>query len=159
MTAWPLHIVLYQPEIPQNTGNIGRTCVAVGAKLWLVQPLGFQLDDRRLQRAGLDHWKHLDYQIVADWPTLLRELGGDTRCWLFTKRAPATVWEAEFAHGDALVFGSESRGLPNRLLDESEARPVRIPQHPAVRSLNLASAVAAGAYEAARQIRWISRQG
>ncbi len=158
MTAWPLHIVLYQPEIPQNTGNIGRTCVAVGAKLWLVQPLGFQLDDRRLQRAGLDYWKHLDYQIVADWSALLREMGGDTRYWLFTKRAPATFWDATFARGDALVFGSESRGLPHRLLDDSEARPIRIPQHSAVRSLNLASAVAAGAYEAARQIGGFSGQ-
>ena len=80
------HIILHQPEIPANAGNVGRTCVALGARLWLVRPLGFRLDDRHLRRAGLDYWRHLDWQVVDDWPALLAALAG-CRLWYFTKRA------------------------------------------------------------------------
>ncbi len=142
-----LHVVLYQPEIPQNTGNIGRTCVAVGAKLWLVRPLGFRLDDARLRRAGLDYWQHLDYEVVDEWPSLLHRLTGH-RFWLFSKWGKRLCHTIAFAPGDVLVFGSETRGLPTSLLEPWSEQLVRIPMLPVVRSLNLASAAAVGIYTA-----------
>ncbi|MEQ8848435.1 tRNA (cytidine(34)-2'-O)-methyltransferase [Botrimarina sp.] len=145
-----LHVVLYQPEIPYNTGSVGRTCVALGAKLWLVRPLGFQLDDRQLKRAGLDYWAHLDWQVVDDWADLRRRLPTD-RLWLLTKRADRSYLEADYQPGDALVFGAESSGLPDSLHSEFPNRRLRIPTRPEVRSLNLSVAVAVTAYEAARQ--------
>jgi tRNA (cytidine/uridine-2'-O-)-methyltransferase len=145
-----LHIVLYQPEIPQNTGNIGRTCVAVGAKLWLVRPLGFRLDQRLLLRAGLDYWQHLDWEAVDDWDSACRRLPA-REPWLFTKTADRHHTDAVFQAGDVLVFGSETQGLPPSLLQSHAARCLRIPMRPQVRSLNLASAVAVAAYEALRQ--------
>ena len=146
-----LHVVLYQPEIPQNTGNIGRTCVALGARLWLVEPLGFRLDEPRIRRAGLDYWQHLDWRQVADWATLRRELPSP-RLWMFTKHAERDYTEADFADGDALVFGSESRGLPPSLHQSHRGERLRIPMDGPVRSLNLATAVGIVAYEAHRQI-------
>lgn len=195
-----LHIVLHQPEIPDNAGNVGRTCVALGAKLWLVRPLGFQLDDRHLRRAGLDYWQHLDWEAVDDWAALLNRLGqtflsveksggqtlpsveesgGQTflsvaakdrqeclsslndrqeclsscgRFWFLTKRATRVYTEAEFVDGDALVFGSESRGLPESLIASQPDRCLRIPMQPEARSLNLSVSVGIAAYEARRQI-------
>jgi tRNA (cytidine/uridine-2'-O-)-methyltransferase len=146
----PLHIVLYQPEIPDNTGNIGRTCVAVGAKLWLVRPLGFRLDDRHLRRAGLDYWQHLQWEAVDDWNALCSRLPGRAY-WFFTKTAATCYTEALFAAGDVLVFGSESQGLPRSLLEADTARCLHIPMNPDVRSLNLSVSVAVAAYEALRQ--------
>lgn len=145
-----LHVVLYQPEIPQNTGNIGRSCVAVGAKLWMIRPLGFRLDDRYLKRAGMDYWQHLDWEAVDDWATLEQKLSGRT-FWLFTKTASRLTWDAEFQAGDVLVFGSESSGLPERLRLAHETHCVKFPMHDTVRSLNLASTVNAAVYEAIRQ--------
>jgi tRNA (cytidine/uridine-2'-O-)-methyltransferase len=145
-----LHVVLYQPDIPQNAGNIGRTCVAVGAKLWLVRPLGFRLDDRYLKRAGMDYWQHLDWEAVDDWDDLTRRLP-DHRFWLLTKFATHLVWEADFERGDVLVFGSETRGLPETLRQQHVSRCLKLPMHPEVRSLNLASTVNTVAYEAVRQ--------
>jgi tRNA (cytidine/uridine-2'-O-)-methyltransferase len=145
-----INIVLHQPEIPDNTGNIGRTCVAVGAKLWLVRPLGFRLDDRHLHRAGLDYWRHLDWEAVDDWPTLVDRLPC-RRPWFFTKTAERVYTEAAFSPGDALVFGSESQGLPRQILDAQPDRCLRIPMAPEARSLNLAVAVGVAAYEALRQ--------
>lgn len=146
----PLHIVLYQPEIPHNTGSVGRTCVALGAKLWLVRPLGFQIDAKALRRAGLDYWKHLDWEIVNDWEDLVQKLPSE-RMWLFTKRGDRDYLAADYAHGDALVFGSESNGLPPSVTDAAEGRRLRIPTRPEVRSLNLSVSVAVAAYEARRQ--------
>ncbi|MGE0759631.1 MAG: tRNA (cytidine(34)-2'-O)-methyltransferase [Pirellulaceae bacterium] len=146
--AW--HVVLVHPEIPQNTGNIGRTCVAVGAKLWLVRPLGFRLDESRLRRAGLDYWDHLQWEAVDDWPTLQERLTGH-RFWYFTKSADREFTTASFHPQDVLVFGSETQGLPPTLLAGAADRAVRIPLLPPVRSLNLATAVALGLYEARRQ--------
>ncbi len=146
-----LHIVLYQPEIPDNTGNIGRTCVALGAKLWLVRPLGFRLDDRHLRRAGLDYWQHLDWEAVDDWPELQRRIP-DRQPWFFTKHASKLYTEARFAQGDVLVFGSESQGLPPSLVASDPNRLLRIPMAPEARSLNLAVSVAVAAYEARRQM-------
>ena len=133
-----LHIVLVHPEIPQNAGNIGRTCVALVAKLWLVRPLGFRIDQ-------------LAWEVVDDWAALCQRLP-DSRLWLFTKTAPQPYTAAEFRPGDLLVFGSETLGLPPSLLQSRADRCLRIPMRPAARSLNLACSVAIAAYEAARQI-------
>ena len=144
-----LHIVLYQPEIPYNTGSVGRTCVAVGAKLWLVRPLGFRVDDYYLRRAGLDYWEHLAWQVVDDWNSLTAELHG--RRWFFTKKARRSYLEAAYRSADVLVFGSESVGLPDDLLAAYPDEQLRIPTRTDVRSLNLSNAVAVAAYEALRQ--------
>jgi len=149
-----LHIVLVQPEIPYNTGSVGRTCVAVGAKLWLVRPLGFRLDDYYLRRAGLDYWEHLEWEAVDDWPSLLPRLP-PREPWLFTKTAEQPYTTARFEPGDVLVFGSESQGLPPSLLEQHRGRTLRIPIRPQVRSLNLSNSVAIAAYEALRQ--WEAR--
>lgn len=145
------HVVLHQPDIPQNAGNVGRTCVAVGAKLWLVRPLGFRVDDHHLRRAGLDYWQHLEWEIVDNWAALEERLGG-RRFWFFTKRAERLYTNAEFRRGDVLVFGSETAGLPPSLAGANAATSLRIPNRPQVRSLNLASAAAAVIFEAVRQV-------
>ena len=145
-----MHIVLHQPEIPYNTGSVGRTCVALGAKLWLVRPMGFQLDDRHLRRAGLDYWQHLQWEAVDDWPSLLERLP-DHRIWFFTKHAARAYTEAAFAPDDVFVFGSESRGLPPSLLKAHPNRCLRIPIAAQARSLNLSVSVAVAAFEAIRQ--------
>lgn len=145
-----LHIVLYQPEIPYNTGSVGRTCVAVGAKLWLVRPLGFRVDDYYLRRAGLDYWQFLEWEVVDDWNSLVQRLPA-RQPWLFTKTAERYYRQATYQPGDVLVFGSESAGLPPALLDAHRDRCLRIPIRPQVRSLNLSNAVAVAAYEALGQ--------
>jgi tRNA (cytidine/uridine-2'-O-)-methyltransferase len=145
-----LHIVLYQPEIPPNTGAVGRTCVAVGAKLWLVRPLGFRIDAKHLRRAGLDYWQHLEWEAVDDWPALAARLSA-ARFWYFTKAARREYTDAAYRPGDALVFGSETNGLPASLLEASPDHALRIPIRDDVRSLNLSCAVAVAAYEAVRQ--------
>jgi tRNA (cytidine/uridine-2'-O-)-methyltransferase len=149
-----LHIVLHQPEIPHNTGSVGRTCVAVAAKLWLVRPLGFRIDDYYLRRAGLDYWEHLEWEVVDDWAALsarLAEQSSQHRMWFFTKTATRTYTDAAFQPGDVLVFGSESNGLPPSLLEPNRDRALRIPIREQVRSLNLSNCVGIVAYEALRQ--------
>lgn len=145
-----LHVVLYQPDIPQNTGNIGRTCVAIGAKLWLIRPLGFQLDERHLRRAGMDYWEHLNYEVVDSWSEC-RQKVPDGQVWLVENPANRWLWQARFEPGDLLVFGSETRGLPAALMKEFEATTVQLPMRSEVRSLNLASTVNTAVYEAVRQ--------
>jgi tRNA (cytidine/uridine-2'-O-)-methyltransferase len=155
-----LHIVLYQPEIPYNTGSVGRTCVAVGAKLWLVRPLGFRIDDYYLRRAGLDYWEHLECEVVDDWAALTARLSIEAphaSTWFFTKTASRQYTEVRFTPGDILVFGSESRGLPPSLLEVHTQSTLRIPIRSQVRSLNLSNTVAIAAYEALRQ--WDSSAG
>ena len=147
-----LHIVLHEPEIPQNTGNIGRTCLALRAKLWLVKPLGFRVDQKSLRRAGLDYWQHLNWQVVEDWASLQAELP-DREPWLFTKTASGLYTEAHFQDVEVLVFGRETRGLPQELLAAHPTRQLRIPIYEPVRSLNLSAAVAVAAFETVRQIR------
>jgi tRNA (cytidine/uridine-2'-O-)-methyltransferase len=144
------NIVLYEPEIAGNTGNVGRTCVALGAKLWLVRPLGYQIEDRHLRRAGMDYWAHLDWEAVENWAELRQRLAG-SRFWLFTKTAERSYTDARFHENDALVFGSESRGLPPSLLEECAEQCLRIPIHANARSLNLSVSVAVAAFEARRQ--------
>jgi tRNA (cytidine/uridine-2'-O-)-methyltransferase len=145
-----LHVVLHQPEIPYNTGSVGRTCVAVGAKLWLVRPLGFRVDDYYLRRAGLDYWERLSWQVVDNWQELLAALP-DCNYWLFTKKAQQSYLDVAYNRSDVLVFGSESAGLPDSLLGEHAEALLRIPTRSDVRSLNLSNAVAVASYEALRQ--------
>lgn len=147
-----LHVVLHQPEIAYNTGSVGRTCVAAHAKLWLVRPLGFRVDDYYLRRAGLDYWERLAWDAVDDWNALTSVLPTQRR-WLFTKRAQRPFWDAEFQPGDALVFGSESAGLPDSIQSQHSEQLLRIPTSADVRSLNLSNAVAVAVYEALRQWR------
>ena len=153
-----LHIVLHQPEIPYNTGSVGRTCVAVGAKLWLVRPLGFRVDDYYLRRAGLDYWEHLAWQVVDNWDELRTALA-DCRFWLFTKKAAQHYAAVDFQRGDVMVFGSESAGLPDSILAEHADAQLRIPTRAEVRSLNLSNAVAVASYEALRQWEVPTRHG
>ena len=143
-----MHVVLYQPEIPQNTGNIGRTCVALGAELWLVRPLGFRLDAQRLRRAGLDYWDALVWHDVADWEQLVTELPVAEGNWrFFSKKGVQLYDEISYPQPSVLVFGSETQGLPDRLLAD-DSRSVKIPIQEPVRSLNLSNAVAIAAYQA-----------
>lgn len=145
-----LNVVLYQPDIPQNTGNIGRTCVAVGAKLWLIRPLGFRLDEKHLRRAGMDYWQHLDWEAVDSWEEV-RDRLPEANVWCLTKFATRLVWDASFEPGDILLFGSESRGLPDRIREEQPGRNLKLPMSDLVRSLNLASTANTVVYEAIRQ--------
>ena len=146
----PLDVVLFEPEIPYNTGSVGRTCVAVGAKLWLVRPLGFQIEDRRLRRAGLDYWQHLDWEAVDDWDALRARLPA-RRFWFFSKKVKKIYTDVSYAPDDVLVFGSESKGLPQALLEAHAESCLRIPIRPQARSLNLSVSVALAAFEARRQ--------
>lgn len=148
-----LHVVLYEPEIAANAGAIGRTCVAAGAALWLVRPLGFHLDDRHRRRAGLDYWAHLALRVVDGLDAVVSHFGPD-RLWWFSTKADRPYTSATFRAGDALLFGPESRGLPpSRLSDAiASARALRIPIRPEARSLNLANAASIGLFEALRQI-------
>jgi tRNA (cytidine/uridine-2'-O-)-methyltransferase len=146
-----LHVVLFEPEIAANTGAIGRTCVAAGARLWLVRPLGFHLNDRHLRRAGLDYWEHLDVHLVDGLDQVAESLGRK-KLWSFSTKASLVYTEAAFQPGDAFVFGPESRGLPALWLTASPNRSLRIPICAEARSLNLASAVAVALFEGLRQV-------
>jgi len=145
-----LHVVLFQPEIPHNAGSVGRTCVAVGAKLWLVRPLGFQVDDYHLRRAGLDYWQYLEWEVVDDWGQLLQRLP-QRRLWLFSKFARRSYATVQYQPEDVVVFGCESQGLPERLRREHAEKTLRIPIRPEVRSLNVSNSAAIVVYEALRQ--------
>ncbi|MDR3228827.1 MAG: tRNA (cytidine(34)-2'-O)-methyltransferase [Puniceicoccales bacterium] len=150
------HIILHRPEIPQNTGNVGRTCAVTGSRLHLIYPLGFTITDAKLRRAGMDYWYSLDVHHHADWAAFLAdEARPPGRLWLLTTHAQRTIWDADFADGDGLVFGNEGSGAPEWLHESiGEERRITIPQfNPALRSLNLATAAAITAYEALRQIR------
>jgi tRNA (cytidine/uridine-2'-O-)-methyltransferase len=146
-----LNVVLVEPEIAANTGAIGRTCVAAGARLWLVRPLGFHIDDRRIRRAGLDYWEHLDYRVVNHVEELVADLGHD-RLWSFSTKASRLYTDVAYQAGDALVFGPESRGLSARWREACADRLVRIPIRPEARSLNLGNAAAIAVFEAVRQL-------
>lgn len=146
-----LHIVLFQPEIPQNTGNIGRTCVALGIKLWMIRPLGFRLDSSQLKRSGMDYWADLDWEVVDNWGDLEQKLPLE-RAWLFTKFGSRAHCDAEYQAGDVLVFGNESSGVPDSVHAQLAERQVILPMPGPVRCLNLATTAGIAAYEAARQI-------
>lgn len=147
-----LHIILYQPEIPPNTGNIIRLCANTGANLHLVGPLGFQLDDARVKRAGLDYAEMARVQQYVNWNAFRMEHPG-MRIWAFSTRGQKPYNQADFAAGDGLLFGPETRGLPDSLLLEAGSEYcLRLPMADASRSLNLSNTVAVGLYEAWRQL-------
>jgi len=148
-----MQLVLVHPEIPHNTGAIGRLCVGLGATLHLVRPLGFALTDRFVKRAGLDYWPHLDLQLHADWPSCVAALGA-ARLWLATTRSSNSLYDCRFAPGDVLVFGSESEGLPQEVrasVPPEQSFAIPMPGAHA-RSLNLAQAAAVATYEMYRQL-------
>ncbi len=145
-----MHIVLVNPEIPQNTGNIARTCAATGAMLHLIEPLGFELSDKYLKRAGLDYWHMMTLEVHESWEGFLAAYPG-ARLHLATTKAPRDYCGARYADGDFLVFGRETRGLDEELLSRNYEKCVRIPMRPDARSLNLSNSVAIVLYEALRQ--------
>ena len=147
-----LHIVLFQPEIPPNTGAVGRTCLALTAKLWLVRPLGFRMDEKTLRRAGLDYWQHLEWEIANTWEDLQARIGPDIRFFYFSRFGKNDYTTVRYQPGDCLVFGSETAGLPPSLTEPNQDHLLRIPTGPKVRSLNLASSVAVAGFEAQRQL-------
>ncbi len=145
-----MHIVLVNPEIPQNTGNIARTCAATGASLHLIEPLGFSLDDRYLKRAGLDYWHMMRLTRYPSWAAFA-EANPGARMHFATTKAPRDYAGVSYGPDDFLVFGRETKGLPEDLLAENYARCVRIPMREGARSLNLANSAAVVLYEALRQ--------
>ncbi len=148
--------MLVEPEIPQNTGNVGRTCVGLGATLHLVGRLGFSLEERALKRAGLDYWPKLRLQVHPDWNAFLNSTSspgqGEGNMFFFSTKGRKSLWEAKIAAPAYLVFGKESSGFPPRFYTEYEDKLLRIPVLDTIRSLNLATAVGVAAFEAARQL-------
>ncbi|HRJ73645.1 MAG TPA: tRNA (cytidine(34)-2'-O)-methyltransferase [Terrimicrobiaceae bacterium] len=146
-----LHVVLVEPEIPPNTGNIARLCLAAGARLHLVEPLGFSLDEKALKRAGMDYWEKCDVKV---WPAFadLRTAAGTARFFFLTTKSRRPYWDECFQDGDYLVFGRETRGLPESLLAAHPESCLTIPMQPDARSLNLATSAGIVLYEAVRQL-------
>jgi len=147
--ALHLNVVLVEPEIPPNTGSIGRLCVATGTRLHLVHPLGFSIDERSVKRAGLDYWQHLQLTEHASWAAFCGQLPQSARLWFCTTTAYHSV---DFRQGDYLVFGRETKGLPEAMLRENSDQCITIPMRPEVRSLNLATSVGIVLFEAVRQL-------
>lgn len=145
-----INIVLVEPEIPQNTGNIARTCSATGCSLHLVRPLGFTIDDKKLKRAGLDYWDELEIYYYENLDDFMRRHNGD-ELWFFSTKASKNHTEPHYGENAYLVFGKETKGLPEALLCDNAEKCVRIPMRENRRSLNLSNSVAIGVYEAFRQ--------
>lgn len=147
-----LNIVLIEPQIPQNTGNIARTCAATGARLHLVKPLGFEIDDKKLKRAGLDYWSQLDITYYGSMEDFFRQYASKP-CYYFTTKAKNIYSEQDYTVSDeaALIFGREDKGLPEELLYQNPEACVRLPMREGLRSLNLSNSVAIGVYEVLRQ--------
>jgi tRNA (cytidine/uridine-2'-O-)-methyltransferase len=147
-----LNVVLIEPEIPPNTGNVARLCAVTHSRLHLVGPLGFQINDSTLRRAGMDYWEQASITVYPDWATFRPVLEGG-RVWLIETGGSRTLWETSFQDGDFLVLGKESKGLPMPVLTEYPDRKVSIPMpNPMTRSLNLSTAAGIAVYEALRQI-------
>lgn len=149
-----LNIVLHQPEIPANTGNIGRTCVATGAVLHLIEPLGFSLDEKHLKRAGMDYWHLLDVRRYINFEDFLAKnpaVGKSAKLWLATTKAHQVYSDVSFGPDDYIMFGKESAGIPEEILVEHEEGCIRIPMREDIRSLNLSNSAAIVLYEALRQ--------
>lgn len=146
-----LNVVLVEPEIPPNTGNIGRLCLATGTHLHLVKPLGFSINDRELKRAGLDYWKDVKVSVWDSFAQLQAAQPAGARYFFLTTKARRIYWEAQFQDGDFLVFGRETKGLPEPLLEANPDALLTIPMAPQTRSLNLATSVGIVLYEAVRQ--------
>lgn len=152
-TAPTLNIVLFEPEIPNNTGNIGRTCVGIGARLHLIEPLGFEITDKNLKRSGLDYWPNLDWRIHSDWTAFLRSVPDQSRLFFIETGGDKTIYDVEYIPGDYLVFGKETTGLPKALTDGNDAKLLSLPMPGPIRSFNLANTVAVVSFEAVRQFR------
>jgi tRNA (cytidine/uridine-2'-O-)-methyltransferase len=147
-----LNIVLYQPEIPQNTGNIGRTCVLTNSRLHLIKPLGFEISDKQLKRSGMDYWPQLDYVVYESFEEFYEKNNG-ARIYLSTTKAHKYYDEAEYKEGDFIMFGRESSGVPDEIHHLFEDTSIKVPMlETSDRSLNLSNSVAIVAYEALRQI-------
>lgn len=148
-----MHIVLFEPEIPSNTGNISRTCAVTGAKLHLIEPLGFSLADRYLKRAGLDYWDKLELDIHKNFDSFLeKNPEAVNHMFYFSTKAKNSYAEVAYGENDYLVFGPETRGLPQEIRENGLGKEVRIPMGETLRSLNLSNSVAIGLYEALRQL-------
>ena len=145
-----INIVLFEPEIPANTGNIGRTCVATGARLHLIEPLGFRLDEKSLKRAGMDYWKDLDVTTYIDFNDFL-EKNPDAKIYMATTKAPNVYTEVAYEPDCYIMFGKESAGIPEEILVNHKEESIRIPMVGDIRSLNLGNSVAIVLYEALRQ--------
>src|SRR5688500_12745628 len=148
------HVVLVHPEIHWNTGNAGRTCLAAGATLHLIEPLGFSLEERQVKRAGLDYWEHVDLRVWSDWATFERELPALGAPWFFSTKAERLLWEAPLGGTEnaVLIFGCETGGLPAEIHERYSDRFLRMPiRSPRVRSLNLSTSVGIAVYEVLRQ--------
>ncbi len=147
-----MQVVLYQPEIPPNTGSVARLCAATLTPLHLIEPLGFKIDDKHLKRAGLDYWEFVDLRVHRSWNHFI-ETVAPTTLWFFTKRAPKSYTATSYSEEDFLVFGPETRGLPEEMLQANAERALRIPMMgKGVRSLNLSNAVSIVLYEGLRQL-------
>ena len=147
-----MNIVLVEPEIPPNTGNVARLCAATRTRLHLVEPLGFELDDRQLKRAGMDYWQHVDWRRWPNWAAFCAGLPASARLWFVESNGPKLYTEANYASDDYLVFGRETAGLPKALLEANQERWLRIPMfHAQSRSLNLSNCAAIVLFEALRQ--------
>jgi tRNA (cytidine/uridine-2'-O-)-methyltransferase len=149
-------IVLVEPEIPPNTGNIGRLCLATGSVLHLIEPLGFSLEDRLLKRAGLDYWDQVRVCRWPNWSAFREAQSAGANFWFLTTKSDRPYWNVAFEEGDYLVFGRETRGLPESLLAENAGRCLTIPMASATRSLNLATAAGIVLYEGVRQLKSVS---
>ena len=145
-----MNIVLHEPEIPANTGNIGRTCVATGTVLHLIEPLGFKLGAKELRRAGLDYWQHLDVRVYKNFQEFLEKNPG-AKIWMATTKAKHVYSQVSYGPDDFIMFGKESAGIPEEILVDYEETCVRIPMLDKIRSLNLSNAAAIVLYEALRQ--------
>lgn len=152
-----MHIILHQPEIPANTGNIGRTCVATGTSLHLIEPLGFRLNEKELKRAGMDYWDQLDVTRYINYADFLEQHPG-AKIWMATTKAKKSYTEVEFGPDDFIMFGKESAGIPEEILVDNEENCIRIPMLPTIRSLNLSNSVAIVLYEALRQNQFSNMQ-
>ena len=147
-----LNIVLVEPEIPANTGNISRTCAVTGSRLHLIRPLGFDISEKAVRRAGLDYWDQLDLTVYDDLDDFFAKNPDTVDLWLASSKAPRPYYEAEFHDGCWLFFGKETKGLPEEFLSAHADRCLRLPMQPGARCLNLSNSVAVFAYEALRQI-------
>ena len=145
-----MHIILHQPEIPANTGNIGRTCVATGTDLHLIEPLGFQLNEKSIKRAGMDYWEHLNVTRYINFEDFKSRHSG-ARIWMATTKAQHVYTDVSFGPDDYIMFGKESAGIPEEILVEYEKSCIRIPMGQDIRSLNVSNSVAIVLYEALRQ--------
>ena len=152
-----MHIILHQPESPANTGNIGRTCVATGTSLHLIEPLGFRLTEKDLKRAGMDYWEHLDVTRYMNFEEFQTTHPG-AKIWMATTKARRLFTDAVFGPDDFIMFGKESAGIPEEILVEYEETCIRIPMLPQIRSLNLSNSVAVVLYEAFRQQNFAQMQ-